>query len=711
MNQRENVSNCPKESMERAASLRQALERHNHLYYVEAAPEISDFEFDRLLKELQALEEKYPCLQTPDSPTRRVGGEPLAGFLHVKHRVPMMSLDNTYNEGELRDFDQRVKKRLGGLPVTYVLEPKVDGVSIAVTYEDGILTRASTRGDGVTGDDITENVRTIRSIPLRLTGTPGAGIPHELEVRGEAYLGTADFERMNQERVALNEVPFANARNATAGSLKLLDSRVVAKRPLAAVFYYALSDDFTFDSHAHVLNQLKAWGLPTPALWWNCAHIDDVIAHARQLQQQAGQLGYGIDGAVVKVNSTALWKVLGATAKAPRWAMAYKFSAEQATTRLNAITIQVGRTGVLTPVAELEPVFLAGSTVSRATLHNEDEINQKKIRIGDMVIVEKAGDVIPAVIGTTADIPKDTHVFDMFQFTHGACPECGGPIMREEDAAAWRCENMDCPAQLRRRMEHFVGKNAMDIEGLGEAMVEALTSEKRLDDGGQGLLGGFEEVLPPVLHDVADLYSLTENDIELRRPKRAENSTAKEKVLSSKIVKAIAGSKNNELWRLLHGIGIPAVGAGLARRLATAFRSLDKLMSSTAADLSAVPDVGHIVAESILQFFESGHNRKVVEKLRNAGVRFDRVDEAAEEVDENNPFYGKTVVLTGTLLHMSREEAQEKLRRCGAHVTATVSKKTDFVIAGESAGKKLDDAQKKNIPILTEEEFIHLLGG
>ena len=693
----------------RAAFLRAELTRHNHLYYVAAQPEISDREFDRLLRELQDLEAAHPDLQTADSPTQRVGGEPLAGFQPVKHAVPMMSLDNTYSAGELREFDGRVCKALGVERVAYVVEPKVDGVSISLRYERGVLVQAATRGDGQTGDDITANARTIRSIPLRIDSAAPV-----LEVRGEVYLTPAAFARLNEERAAAGEPLLANPRNATAGSLKQLSPKVVAARPLAAVFYAI--GEWTgpeWGTQAELLRGLRQLGFPVAALWWECRDMAEAIERAAELQQREGELAYEMDGAVVKVNRLALWRQLKATAKAPRYAIAYKYSREQAQTTLRGITLQVGRTGVLTPVAELEPVALAGSTIARATLHNEDEIKRKDIRIGDAVLIKKAGEVIPAVESVVlAKRPAGAEPFDLFAHAGGKCPECGEAIARDPEAAAWRCTNEECPAQVRGRIAHFVSRRAMNIDGLGEAMIASLTTktmvQETVDDGLFGATA-TEVELPPIVRDVADLYALKPKDIELRRPNRAADAQQTEMKLATKLCRAIAASKNNELWRLIHGLGIPNVGEGLARKLAQEFSSLDALMGAEAEALATVRDVGAIVAASVTDYFARAGNRDVIEKLRRAGVRFDRVEKVAGGGNPDGYFFGKRVVVTGTLEAFTREEAHEALRQRGATVMGTVGKTTQVLIAGASAGSKYAAAQKLGIPILDEAAFIRHL--
>lgn len=679
----------------RATDLRRELNRHNRLYYVEARPEISDREYDALYKELQGLEAQFPDLVTPESPTRRVGGEPLKEFRSVRHLVPMMSLDNTYDFDELREFDARVRKLLPGEPVEYVLEPKVDGVSVSLRYENGAFTLGATRGDGTTGDDITANLRTIRSLPLALAPAPAPALalarnlnrnpPPLLEVRGEAYLPVEGFKKLNAQREKDGEELFANPRNACAGSLKQLDSRIVAARPLSAVFYaVGACEGIQFETQAEVLETLRTLGLPTPQFWRRCADIEAVIAAAGELQDLEATLPYEIDGAVVKVNNLAQWKKLGATAKAPRFAIAYKYSHEQARTKLKAITVQVGRTGTLTPVAELEPVFLAGSTIARATLHNEEEIRRKDIRVGDTVIIEKAGEVIPAVIGVVAEKrPRGAKPFDLVKHLDGKCPACGGPIRRDPEFVAWRCENIACPMQLKRTLVHYASRRAMDIENLGEVLVNQLVD--------QGLV-----------KDVADLYEIKAEQLaDLER--MAEKSAAN-------VVEAVAASKDRELWRLVNGLGILHVGEGAARKLAAQFRDLDTLAAESVEGLQKARDVGPVMAESIHDFFRNPRNRSVIEKLRKAGVNF-KAGPESEAPAAGGPLAGKTVVVTGALKNYSREGIKDRLREAGATVTDSVSKKTDFLVVGEDAGSKLDKAKKLGVAILDEAALKKMLAG
>jgi DNA ligase (NAD+) len=695
------------DAQKRIADLREQIRRHDYLYYVEARPEISDRDYDKLYAELKELETQFPDLVTPDSPTQRVGGAPLKEFKSVRHTVPMMSLDNTYSIGELREFDNRVRKLLPNEKVEYVLEPKIDGVSISLRYENGRLTVGATRGDGTTGDDITANLKTIRSIPLTIkaggAGLPpvhsrgsgvhaatksasiaaGTPLPRVLEVRGEAYIPVADFKKLNAEREKAGEPLFQNPRNTAAGSLKQLDPSLVAQRPLQAIFYaIAAAEGIVFHKQSDVLEALKQFGFPVHKHWWVCKDIEEVIARAEELQKLESKLPFEIDGAVVKVNDLAQWEKLGATAKAPRFAIAYKYSHEQAETKLRDITIQVGRTGILTPVAELEPVFLAGSTISRATLHNEEEIKRKDIRIGDTVIIEKAGEVIPAVVGVVKEKrPRGAAEFDLRRHVNNKCPVCGGSIARDPEFVAWRCENISCPAQLKRSLEFFASRGAMDIEGLGEVLVNQLVDAK-------------------LVKDIADIYSLKMEQLAALE-RMAEKS-------ATNVITAIEQSKDRELWRLITALGIPHVGQGLARKLAEHFLDLDKLAAASEEELLNVPDVGPIVAKSIRDFFENERNRALIEKLKKAGLK--TKEAARAKVAATGPFAGKTVVVTGTLSKFKREEAQEELRKRGAIVTDSVSKKTDFLIVGEDAGSKLDKARKFGVKTLDEREFLRMLG-
>jgi DNA ligase (NAD+) len=672
------------EAKKRIAELREQIRRHDHLYYVEARSEISDREYDKLYAELKSLEERNPDLVTPDSPTRRASGQPLKEFKSVRHAVPMMSLDNTYSVEDLREFDKRVRKLLPDERIEYVLEPKIDGVSITVRYDDGKLAVGATRGDGATGDDITANLKTIKSIPLSLRLGDGRarppGAPRVLEVRGEAYIAVEDFKKLNAAREKAGEPLFQNPRNTAAGSLKQLDPAIVAQRPLRAIFY-AIAEGLEVKKQSEALHALKKLGFPTHRYWWVCKDIEEVVTRAGELQKLEAKLPFEIDGAVIKVNDFGQWKRLGSTAKAPRFAIAYKYSHEQAQTKLKDITIQVGRTGTLTPVAGLEPVFLAGSTISRATLHNEEEIKRKDIRIGDTVVIEKAGEVIPAVVRIVKEKrPRDARPFDFYKHIHGKCPACGGPIARDPEFVAWRCENIACPAQLKRTIGHFASRSAMDIEGCGEVLVNQLV-EKNL------------------AHDVADLYSLTAEqlaDLERMGEKSAAN-----------VVTAIAGSKNRELWRLINGLGILHVGEGAARKLADHFHDLDALANANVEELQQAEDVGPVMAQSIYDFFRNPRNQEVIKKLKRAGIH--PIVHRPSSITQAGPFAGKTVVVTGTLSKLSRDEAKEALRKAGANVTDSVSKKTDYLVVGEDAGSKLDKARTLGVKTLNEGEFANML--
>jgi len=666
------------EAQKHIAALRADLDHHSRLYYVENKPEISDRRFDELLKELQDLEAQFPDLITPESPTQRVGGEPLKGFQSVTHRQPMMSLDNTYNVDELREFDQRVRKLLPDEPVEFVLEPKIDGASISLVYENGTFTVGATRGDGSTGDNITANLKTIRSIPLTL---PRSNAPTLLEVRGEAYMPVEGFKKLNAAREEAGEEPFVNPRNAAAGSLKQLDPRLAAQRPLAAVFYsVGAVEGLKLESQAQIIETLKEFGFVTPKAWWRCKDIEEVIDKAGKLQAMEDSLPYQIDGAVVKVNSLDQWKRLGSTAKAPRFAIAFKYSHEQAETKLNGITIQVGRTGALTPVAELEPVFLSGSTIARATLHNEEEIKRKDIRIGDTVVIERAGEVIPAVVGVVPDKrPRGAKPFDFAKHVDNKCPACGGPISRDPEFVAWRCENISCPAQLKRAIQHYAARSAMDIENLGEVLVNQL-----VDKG--------------LVRDVADLYELkVEALAELER--MAEKS-------AQNVVDGIASSKERDLWRFIHGLGIQHVGEGAARKLADHFGTIEALAAASGEQLQEAEDIGEIMAKSIHEFFANTRNKALLDKLLEH-IKIKPVTGYRTPV--TGVFARKTVVITGTLSGFSREAAQEELRKRGAKVTDSVSKKTDFLVVGADAGSKLEKARKLGVRIVEESEFVQLL--
>ncbi len=656
----------------RVKELRAQIERHNSLYYEHAAPEISDRDFDALLHELAGLEKAHPELASEDSPTRRVGGKPLEEFAPATHIVPMQSLDNTYSPEELREFVTRVRKLAEDRSIHFTVEPKVDGVAISLLYENGRLVRAATRGDGVTGDDVTQNVLTIPNIPHKLQGE----VPAQIEVRGEVYLPKAIFARLNAERDEEGLPPFANPRNAAAGSIKQLDPAVTASRNLAAIFYG--TGAWTGDQPAtgrEMFAKLQKWGLPISERILEGSDEDSVNAAVQEMGELRHDFAYEMDGAVVKLDSLALRREFGSTAKAPRWAIAYKYESERAETKLLGITIQVGRTGTLTPVAELQPVFVSGSKVSRATLHNEEEIQRKDIRIGDTVLIEKAGEVIPAVVEVKTELRNGSErVFVMPQ----SCPSCGSAVSKL--GVAWKCTNHSCGAQVRRGIEHFASKQAMDIEGLGEALVAQLVEA--------GLLKG-----------ISDIYTLDRKSL-LNLERMGEKS-------ASNFLAAIEESRSRPLWRLLNGLGIPHVGVTSARDLANRFHTLDALASATEETLLTIHSIGDIMATAIHSWFESPENRTLMESLRNAGLNFGEADSPSAPIDQR--LQGSTWVLTGTL-SISREEAAETIRRLGGKVTSSVSKKTTHLLAGNDAGSKLDKARELGVPVLDEEAFRALCG-
>ena len=652
---------------ERVDRLRAELERHNRLYYEHAAPEISDQEFDALLRELQDLEDKHPEFATEDSPTRRVGGKPLEEFASAKHLVPMQSLDNTYSPEELREFVARIRKLAEGRAIHFTIEPKVDGVAISLLYENGRLVRAATRGDGVTGDDVTQNILTISNIPHRLRDHA----PAKVEIRGEVYLPKSVFAALNAARDEEGLPAFANPRNAAAGSIKQLDPAITASRKLAAVFYgTGVWEGEQPATSREMFRCLEKWGLPVSEKILEADSEESVIAAVEELGGVRHGFAYETDGAVVKLDSMALRREFGSTAKAPRWAIAYKYEPERAETKLLDITVQVGRTGTLTPVAELQPVFVSGSTVARATLHNEEEIQRKDIRIGDTVLVEKAGEVIPAIVEVKKDRRDGSErVFQM----PANCPACDGAVHKE--GVAWKCSNPSCGAQIRRRIEYFASKQAMDIEGLGEALVNQLV------DAG-------------LLKSLADIYALQKDQL-LTLERMGEKSAAN-------LLAAIEESRSRPLWRLLNGLGIPHVGVTSARDLASHFGTLDALRSATVETLLAIHSIGDVMAEAIHGWFLKPANLELLESLRAAGLNFGESDVQAAPSD--NRLAGTTWVLTGTL-SISREEASERIRRLGGKVTGSVSKKTTHLLAGEEAGSKLEKARELEIPVLDETEF------
>lgn len=659
------------------------IQRHDHLYYVEATPEISDREYDRLYAELKQLEQAYPDLVSPDSPTQRVGGEPLKQFQAVRHLVPMMSLDNTYSQAEVRQFMDRVQRLVPDEPLEWVVEPKVDGVAVNLRYENGQLVLGATRGDGTTGDDITTNLKTIRAVPLKLRGgSAGRGSwPSRLEVRGEVYLPIARFKRVNAERQAADAEPFANPRNAAAGSLKQLDARIVAQRGLDIVIYsLGYCEGATApDLHSESLAWFKALGFKTPEKFWVCKDEAAVLAAIDELDRLRQGFAYQTDGAVLKLNRIGLRDRVGATAKAPRWAFAYKYEAEQAETRLLDIAIQVGRTGALTPVAQLEPTHVSGTVVRRATLHNEDQIRRLDVRIGDTVTIQKAGEIIPEVVGVV--LHKRTGKERIFEFPR-RCPECNGPVSRSGlagEEVAWRCTNYDCPAQVRGRLEHWCSRTALDIEGGGEVLIRQL-------------------VEAGLTRDVADLYRLSLEQVaglERMGEKSARN-----------FLDAVEASKRQDLWRLIFGLGILHVGAGVAKALARHFQTLDDVARATAPEFTQAEDVGEVIAQSLEQWFGQARNQALIEKLRAVGLNFR--SELFQARREAGALTGKTFVLTGTLPTLTREQASERIEAAGGRVSSSVSKKTDYLLAGADPGSKLEKASQLGVKIIDEAAFLRL---
>ena len=670
------------EARRRVEELRRQIWHHRYLYYVLARPEISDAEYDRLEQELADLERKFPELVTPDSPTQRVGYPVTGEFPQVRHTEPMLSLDNAYSANELREWEERLRRAAGlaaDEEIEYSVEHKIDGVSVAVIYEGGVLVRAVSRGDGVVGDDITGNVKTIRSLPLRLNE------PYrDLEARGEVFFPRAAFERLNREREEAGEPPFANPRNAAAGTLRQQDPAVVAARPLDLHFWQAVTiDGRRPERHSAGLEELARAGLRTNPHRRVVRGLDAVLAYIEEWRERRHELDYEIDGIVVKVDRVDLQQKAGATSKAPRWAIAFKYPAEQAVTRLRGVTWQVGRTGVLTPVAELEPVRIAGSTVSRATLHNLDEIRRLDVRIGDWVIVEKGGEVIPKVVGPVREKrPPDARPIRPPR----KCPVCGERVVREEGEVALRCINPSCPARLKESLRHYARRTAMDIEGLGRALVDQL-----VDRG--------------LVRDVADLYHLdaeTLAGLERMGEKSAEN-----------LLRAIDASRRRPLHRLLFALGIRHVGERAARVLASHYGSMDALLAEVERDdaeerLAALPDIGPETARSVVEFFRSPAGRRLVERLREAGVRMDEPGSGAASGGES-PLAGKTVVVTGTLSRWTRSEVKEVLAAAGARVASSVSRKTDFLVAGENPGSKLARARELGVPVISEEELARML--
>jgi DNA ligase (NAD+) len=684
------------DALTRLTELRAQIRRHEELYYVHSTPEISDAEFDGLLHELERLEEEHPDLVTPDSPTQRVAGRPTQGFPTVEHLSQMLSLDNAYDEDDLRAFDERLRRAagLGEVPVPYVAELKIDGLSIALTYENARLLRGATRGDGLRGEEVTANVRTIRSIPLTLRGGP----PSRFEVRGEVFLPRASFDRINQERADVGEPLYANPRNVAAGTMRNLDPGLVARRGLKAfVYQYVGPTDGAPTQHFELLSAMRDWGLPVESHAAMCHGIDEVIEFCRQWDTKRQELEFDTDGVVIKLADLALRERLGSTAKFPRWATAFKFAAQQQHTKLLKIEVNVGRTGANTPYAVLEPVFVAGSTVSMATLHNAEDIARKDLREGDTVVIEKAGDVIPRVVAPVLSLrPPDSTPWVM----PATCKACGSTLKRDEEEVVWRCENASCPARLRRSLEHFASRSAMNIEGLGESLVDQLIAQD-------------------LVHDFADLYSLDASQLEhlvvTPREPRSERAVPRKLGKVGRNVKAqIDNSRQNDLARLVYALGIRHVGEKAASTLARHLRTMRAIMEASVDQLQRVPDIGPVVAASIRAFSEEPRNAALIDKLTGAGVNMTSLQPPPDVVGDGaapGPLAGKTFVLTGTLTSMTREEAGAAIERAGGKVVGSVSRKTGYLVVGADAGSKLEKARELGVQTLTEEEFRAIIEG
>ena len=709
------------QAAKRIAQLRNEIKEHDRRYYEEAAPTISDREYDRLYKELVDLEAKFPDLVTPDSPTQRVSGRPLQAFAQIQHRVPMLSLDNTYSEDEVANFYKRITRLLPDEKVPVVIEPKVDGVAVSVMYENGRLKYAATRGDGLVGDDITQNIKTIRSVPQQLRGSA----PKVFEVRGEAYLDKGGFKKLNKEREAAGLPLFANPRNAAAGSLKHLDPRVAAQRPLGMVFYgTGATEGADVDLHSKIFPLFKKLGLPTHEDWWLADSVEKILNAIRDLDEIRHDFPYETDGAVIKVDALEQRERLGFTAKSPRWAIAYKYAAERVETKLLNIKVQVGRTGILTPVAVLEPVLVSGSTVSRATLHNEDEIKRKDIRIGDTVVIEKAGEVIPAVVEVVkSKRPRNAKPFDFLKHIDGKCPVCGGDVRRDPQFVAWRCENLHCPAQTTRRVEFFAARGALDIESVG-----GIVADKLVERG--------------LVREPLDLFELKVEQLAKLNLGTEENPRIFGEKNATKAIQAIERARTFPLSRWLYALAIPDVGKTTAADLARFHQTIEDVASSkllrdvlayheikgdkeatkeiaerlikssfaqrskSKIDKNAgiVTEVGPVVAKSVLDFFASAAGKKMLQRTKQLGIRPKSEKVSAKKMAEL-PLAGKTFVLTGTLPSMTREEASAKIEALGGHVTGSVSKKTDYVLAGSEAGSKLEKAKELGVRIIDEATF------
>ena len=651
---------------QKAENLREQIIYHNDRYYNQDSPEISDYEYDMLLKELEEIESEFPELITPDSPTQKVGGQAGEKFSPVEHTVPMESLHDSFSHDEIKDFAKRVNENAGN--AVYVVEPKIDGLSVSAEYKNGVFVRGSTRGDGKVGEDITENLKTIKSLPMKLN----KAVPY-LEVRGEVYMSTDVFENLVARQEENDEKPFKNPRNAAAGSLRQKNAKITKERQLDIfVFNIQQIDGEKLTSHVQSLEYLKELGFTTLPFYYKCSDIDEVIEKIEEIGNKRGELSFGIDGAVIKVDEFEKREILGSTSKFPKWAEAYKYPPEEKETELLDIEINVGRTGVLTPTAIFAPITLAGTTVSRAVLHNSDFIKEKDIRIGDTVILRKAGEIIPEVV-SVARHKENSVPFEMPKI----CPSCGSPVSCENGEAALRCTNTDCPAQLMRHMIHFVSRDAMDIDGLGERVLRAMVENS-------------------LISSPLDLYRLSKDDImtlEKKKDKSAEN-----------LVKAVEKSKSNDLYRTVFALGIRHIGQKAAKLLADKFRTLDNIANASMEDISSIDGFGEIMAESVYQYFQLDESKKLVEEIKSLGINTENLS-APKNIDESNPFFNKTFVITGTLPNYKRTEAAEIIESMGGKVSSSVSKKTDFVLAGDEAGSKLTKAQSLGIKIIDESEF------
>ena len=657
-------------------SLREEIEEHNYRYYVLAEPVISDYEYDKLMQELIELEKKYPEFITPTSPTQRVGGEPTKEFPTFQHSRPMLSLSNTYNEAELRDFDRRVKNILGDSSYEYVTELKLDGAAVALIYKDGYFFAGATRGDGFQGDEITNNLKTIKAIPLKLRTNKKELL--NIEVRGEVFMKHSDFLKINSEKELAGEKLFANPRNAAAGTLKLQDPKLVAERNLSIFTYYLYANEANLKTHYDNLKILSQLGFPVNKNHRLCKNIDEVLEFCSEWEKKRDNLPYDIDGVVIKVNSLQHQEILGSIAKSPRWAIAYKFEAKKALTKLKNIILQVGRVGTITPVADLEPVFLAGSTISRATLHNENFIKENDIRIGDYVWIEKGGDVIPKVISIEPSKREKT----LKPFTMPEkCPVCNSPLVRPENEVAYYCENSQCSAQVKGRIIHFASRTAMDIEGLGEAVVEQLVNNN-------------------FIKNIADIYSLKNFYDDLIKLERQGKKSI------SNLLDSIEKSKEKPFNKVLFGLGIRYVGSNTAKILADQMGNIDNIIKADIEKLQSIYEIGPQIAQSVFRFFRDKHNLEIIERLKSAGLNF---EEKKENKNINVNFYGKTFVLTGELNDFTREEAKSIIENLGGKVTSSVSKKTNYVLVGSNPGSKYEKALSLKIPLLTESEFKKML--